>query len=87
MRSFNIPVRYDHRERCYKRGAAVIKGPFKEPRTKEYRMTKELLESRFQLVLSDETDPNFELAQRFNLARTSFTHNNPIKEVRELKSE
>lgn len=85
MRSFNIPVRYDHKEKCYKRGAKVIRGPYKEPRNKEYKLGKEVLEERFQNVLADPTAPDYELVQRYNLARSSFTFQNPLKVVRELK--
>lgn len=84
-RLFNIPIRYDHKEKCYKRGAKVIKGPYKEPRNNEYKMGLEILEGRFQEVLADPANPNYELVQRFNIARDSFTFNNPFKEVRDLK--
>lgn len=84
-RSYNVPIWYDHRNKCYRRGEKIIKGPFKRPRTTEERLNRFILEERFQNALSDSTAPNHDLVKLLAIARTSFTHLNPLKEIRELK--
>ncbi len=84
-KSYNVPIWYDHRHKCYKRGSKIIKGPYKRPKTNEEKLNQFILEDRFQESLNDPSAHNHNLVQLLNIARNSFTHLNPVKEVKELK--
>lgn len=82
--SFNAPIWYDHRNKCYRRGKVIIKGPYKKPRKKDDLLGEGILEARYNETLNDSTALNHDLVRQFELAKTSFTHLNPLKEVRQL---